>query len=181
MHDKSIGCMEIILGDPGADSGSKGKSKRTEKKNGEELLSFAPCFSACLYFPLIIAPTICPCVSENVRKSDLNWNFKMKMTFIKYFPFCWSEMLRDWELQYSVHHWDGIQFNKWRSLDCALFCCKEHRKRLEHKRTAEVNSDIVVCFSILLERSSCFLSALRQNRAQSRLTLFALWQESVKF
>ena len=26
----------------------------------------------------------------------------MKMIFIKYFPFSWSEMLRDWELQYSV-------------------------------------------------------------------------------
>ena len=27
----------------------------------------------------------------------------MKMIFIKYFPFSWSEMLRDWELQYYVH------------------------------------------------------------------------------
>ena len=35
---------EIILGDPGADSGGKGKSKRAEKN--------APFFSARLLFPL---------------------------------------------------------------------------------------------------------------------------------
>ena len=43
MHDKSMGCTEIILKDPGADSGGKGKSKRAKKKKWrEELLFFAP-------------------------------------------------------------------------------------------------------------------------------------------
>ena len=46
-----------ILGDPGADSGGKGKTKRV-KKNGEKerregsLLFFAPFFFARLVFPL---------------------------------------------------------------------------------------------------------------------------------
>ena len=44
MHDKSMGCAEIILKDPGADSEGKGKSKRAKKKKKwrEELLFFAP-------------------------------------------------------------------------------------------------------------------------------------------
>ena len=43
MHNKSMGCKEIILKDPGADSGGKGKSKRAKKKKWrEELPLFAP-------------------------------------------------------------------------------------------------------------------------------------------
>ena len=101
MHNKSMGCTEIILKDPGADSGGKGKSKRAKKKNdAKNYFSLRHFYRL---FRLSLAPTICPWVSEDVRKSDLSWNFKMKMIFIKYFPFCWSEMIRDWELQYSVH------------------------------------------------------------------------------
>ena len=42
MHNKSMGGTEIILKDPGADSGGKGKSKREKKNWREELLFFAP-------------------------------------------------------------------------------------------------------------------------------------------
>ena len=45
MHNKSMGGTEIILKDPGADSGGKGKSKRAKKKKKkwrEELFFFAP-------------------------------------------------------------------------------------------------------------------------------------------
>ena len=42
MHNKSIGSREIILKDPGEDSGGKGKSKRAKKKWREELTLFAP-------------------------------------------------------------------------------------------------------------------------------------------
>lgn len=44
MHNKCMGCTEIILKDPGADSGGKGKSKRAKKKKKwrEELPFFAP-------------------------------------------------------------------------------------------------------------------------------------------
>ena len=139
MHNKSMGCTEIILKDPGADSGGKGKSKRAKKKWREELLSLRHFYRL---FRLSLAPTICPWVSEHVRKSDLSWNFKMKMIFIQYFPFCWSEMLRDWELQCSAHKSaiTEMAFNLTNEEALyALCCCKAHRKRLEHKRTLEVN------------------------------------------
>ena len=44
MHNKSMGCTEIILKDPGADSGGKVKSKGAKKKKKwrEELPFFAP-------------------------------------------------------------------------------------------------------------------------------------------
>ena len=68
-----------ILGDPGADSGGKGKTKRVEKngaKKSKELF-FAPFFSAftflrAIFFPpfsLSLAPTICPWVSEDAVDS----------------------------------------------------------------------------------------------------------------
>ena len=41
--------------------------------------------------------------------------------------------------------------------------------------------DIVKCFSLLLECSSRFLSALQQNRAQSRLLNLSYNKESIKF
>ena len=58
-------------------------------------------------------------------------------------------------------------FNKQRSLDCALFCCKTRRKRLKHERSVRRNTRRVEC-------SSRFLSALQQNRAQSRLLYFII-------
>ena len=100
MHNKSMGCTEIILNDPGADSGGKGKSKRAKKNGAKNYLSLRHLYRL---FRVSLAPTIYPWVSEDIRKSDLSWNFKIKMIFIKYFPFCWSEMLRDWELQCSVY------------------------------------------------------------------------------
>ena len=100
MHNKSMGCTEIILKDPGADSGGKGKSKRAKKNDAKNYFSLGHFYRL---FRLSLAPTFCPWVSEDIRKSDLSWNFKMKMIFIKYFPFCWSEMFRDWELQCSAH------------------------------------------------------------------------------
>ena len=43
MYNKRKGCTEIILKDPGEDSGGKGKSKRAKKKKWrEELPFFAP-------------------------------------------------------------------------------------------------------------------------------------------
>ena len=65
-------------------------------------------------------------------------------------------------------------FNKQRSLDCALFCCKTRRKRLKHERSVRRNTRRVEC-------SSRFLSALQQNRAQSRLLYLFYNKESVKF
>ena len=111
------------------------KKKKNDAKNYFSLRHFYRLFR------LSLAPTICPWVSEHVRKSDLSWNFKM-MIFIKYFPFCWSEMLRDWELQCSAHKSaiTEMAFNLTNEEALyALFCCKAHRKRLEHKRTVEVN------------------------------------------
>ena len=58
MHNKSMGCTEIILKDPGADSGGKGKSKGAKKKKWrEELPFFAPFVPL---FRLSLAPTTCP-------------------------------------------------------------------------------------------------------------------------
>ena len=71
--------------------------------------------------------------------------------------------------------------NKKRSIDCALFCCKAHRKWLERKRSVGETQDIVKCFSALLEFSNCFLSALQQNRPQSRLLYLFCNRESIKF
>ena len=33
-----------------------------------------------------------------------------------------------------------LSFDKYRSLDCALFCCKARRKRLQHERSVERNT-----------------------------------------
>ena len=75
-------------------------------------------------------------------------------------------------------------FNKQRSLDCALFCCKTRRKWLEHERSVGRNTRRV-------EYCSRFLSALQQNRALSRLLyllnilqfviscLFGLYKETI--
>ena len=53
-----------ILGDPGADSGSKGKSKRMQKKKWyEETVPFSA-------IRLSLAPTICPWVSEDAGKEE---------------------------------------------------------------------------------------------------------------
>ena len=80
-----MGCTEIILKDPGADNEGKGKSKGAKKNEANNYFSLRHFYRL---FRLSLAPTICPWVSEDVRKSDLSWNFKMKMIFIKYFPFC---------------------------------------------------------------------------------------------
>ena len=48
-----MGCTEIILKDPGADSGGKGKSKRAKKKKMTRRITFlCAIFTACLDFPL---------------------------------------------------------------------------------------------------------------------------------
>ena len=65
-------------------------------------------------------------------------------------------------------------FNKQRSLDCALFCCKTRRKWLEHERSVGRNTRRV-------EYCSRFLGALQQNRALSRLLYLFYNKESVKF
>ena len=65
-------------------------------------------------------------------------------------------------------------FNKQRSLDCALFCCKTRTKWLEHERSVGRNTRRV-------EYCSRFLSALQQNRALSRLLYLFYNKESVKF
>ena len=44
--------MEIILKDPGADSGGKGKSKRAKKKMTRRITFLCAIFTACLDFPL---------------------------------------------------------------------------------------------------------------------------------
>ena len=63
------------------------------------------------------------------------------------------------------------------SLDCALFCCKALRKRLEHLRNGEKRSTVSrVCPYTSFVLYSRFLRALQQNRAQSRLLyLFSRW------
>ena len=61
--------FHAILGDPGADSGGKGKTKRAEKKGAKKskdrrsLLFFF--FFFFRPFSLSLAPTICPWVSED--------------------------------------------------------------------------------------------------------------------
>ena len=54
MHNKSMGCTEIILKDPGADSGGKGKSKgaKKKKKNGAKNYLSSRHLYRCLDFPL---------------------------------------------------------------------------------------------------------------------------------
>ena len=102
MHNKSMGCTEIILKTQGQIVGARASinGQKRKKSGAKNYLSLRHLYRL---FRLSLAPTICPWVSDDIRKSDLSWNFKMKMIFIKYFPFSWSEMLRDWELQYSVH------------------------------------------------------------------------------
>ena len=57
---------ELILGDPGADSGREGKSERARKKPAKKSLGRG-FFVARLDFPL--APTVCPWVSEDDASS----------------------------------------------------------------------------------------------------------------
>ena len=65
-----MGGTEIILKDLGADSGGKGKSKREKKENdAKNYFSLRHFYRL---FRLSLAPTICPWVSEDVRKSDLS-------------------------------------------------------------------------------------------------------------
>ena len=85
MHNKSIGCTEIILKDPGQIVGTRASLNGQNKNGAKNYLSLRHFYRL---FRLSLAPTICPWVSEDVRKSELSWNFKMKMIFIKYFPFC---------------------------------------------------------------------------------------------
>ena len=66
---------ESILGDPGADSGGRGKTKRAgkngakkSKERREELFSQFFTFLRAIFFRLFslsLAPTICPWVSED--------------------------------------------------------------------------------------------------------------------
>ena len=66
------------------------------------------------------------------------------------------------EMEYFATNGQGevTTINKQRSLDCALFCCKARRKRLEHERSVGENTR-------RSRVSPYFLSA--QNRAKSRL------------
>ena len=77
----------------------------------------------------------------------------------------------------------AFNFTNEKALTVLCSVIKHTRKKLEHKISIEINKcDIVKCFSILLERCGLFLSALQQNRAQSRLFFFfALRQDFVKF
>ena len=61
----------LILGDPGADSGGKGKTKRAGK-NGAKITFLRAIFFH--PFSLSLAPTICPWVSED----GLRWAQKTK-------------------------------------------------------------------------------------------------------
>ena len=73
---KVLSCeIYLILGDPGADSGGKGKTKRAgkngakkSKERREELFSPFFTFRRAIFFhpfSLSLAPTICPWVSED--------------------------------------------------------------------------------------------------------------------
>ena len=57
----------FILGDPGADSGGKGKTKRAEKMARRKVKNGAIFFRP---FSLSLAPTICPWVSEDDPRSN---------------------------------------------------------------------------------------------------------------
>ena len=63
--------VSYILGDPEADSGGKGKTKRAEKngmKKSKERSPFFTFLRAIFFrpFSLSLAPTICPWVSEDM-------------------------------------------------------------------------------------------------------------------
>ena len=139
----------------------KGKSKRAKnKKKNNGAKNYFSLRHFYRLFRLSLAPTVCPWVSEDVQKSDIGWNFKMKMIFIKYFPFCWSEMLRDWELQCSVYKSaiTEMAFNLTNEEAFTMLrsVVKHTGKGWSTKELQRQTSDIVECFSILLECSSCF-------------------------
>ena len=84
----------LILGDPGADSGGKGKSKRAEKygtkkskERREELFSPFFTFLRAIFFRpfrLSLAPTICPWVSEDgvyLTGKSINRNYNKRCIF----------------------------------------------------------------------------------------------------
>ena len=75
MHNKSMGCAEIILKDPGQRVGARESlngQKKSGAKNDFSLRHFYRLFR------LSLVPAICPWVSEDVQKSDLSWNFKSR-------------------------------------------------------------------------------------------------------
>ena len=61
-----------ILGDPGADSGGKGKTKRVEKMARRKVKNVLYFSSRHFFHPfsLSLAPTICPWVSEDASFLD---------------------------------------------------------------------------------------------------------------
>ena len=59
----------------------------------------------------------------------------------------------------NIHTKQSVK--KKRSLDCALFCCKALKKRLEHERSRRETRDVGRVF--LAEFSSRFVSALQQT------------------
>ena len=64
MHNKSIGCTEIILKDPGQIVGTRASLNGQKKKNGaKNYLSLRHFYRL---FRLSLAPTICPWVFEDI-------------------------------------------------------------------------------------------------------------------
>ena len=75
-------------------------------------------------------------------------------------------------------------FDKYGSLNCVLFCYKARRKRPEYEKSVGRNTRLRLVFLPTLLKCSSrfeFLSALQQNRAQSRLLYLFYNKESVKF
>ena len=62
--------INFILGDPEADGGGEGKSKRAEKYGTKKSKEFREELCAIFFRPfrLSLAPTICPWVSEDEEK-----------------------------------------------------------------------------------------------------------------
>ena len=44
----------------------------------------------------------------------------------------------------KIYRCQHVILNKWRSLDCALFCCEARRKRLENERSVGRNTSWVL-------------------------------------
>ena len=107
-------------------------------------------------------------------------DMRMKLSQRNYYPCRWTAItaqqlqkrrLKNFKLSRDSN--PGLLVNKQRSLDCALFCCKAHRKQL--KRDKSVGRNTNRRSRVLLLTSACSsrsLGALQPNRAQSSRLLY---------
>ena len=107
-----------ILGDPGADIGDEGKSKRAEKCGTYTYTFFHP-------FRLSLAPFICPWVSEEGRGGGGRRSCGGDLTGLSW-P--WGRAL---DRSCSPGRGNFESFFAWRGTDVGIFDCWLGRKRLK--------------------------------------------------